>query len=473
MEFFSHYDADKTRFVEKGLVVFAALVLYFWAPPSAFADVSLPKIFGNNMVLQSSQKIPVWGTASPGEKVTIQLNKQTVSTVASRDGKFSVRLEPESSGGPYSLKLKGRNSLEFTNVMIGEVWLCCGQSNLAMEVKFTAESDDLIANIGRNVRIYQAQGSGSDLPKTSYTNSWDTASSKNVLDFSAVALGTGSSLAKKLAVPIGVICCSRSGTSIDEWSPTEVAGSPGQNQSSKHKRIFDELVSPLIPFAIKGMVWYQGEADVGMGTTYGKKFFNLIEGYRDLWSQEEDDFPFFFVQIPGCGLYTQTVGRSALPIFWDAQRTATDVRNVYLVPAFDLGDKNDLHPSSKSKLINRLSNALLQYAYHQPLNCEIPVPEKLSLNENKISLKFKASHGHFSIKGDGGFSVAASGGKFARAQVEVLPDGCTLQVWNDGIERPTRLSYARSNFPTGIILNGHGLPVSPFYHAFVGESNYR
>lgn len=473
MKFFSHCGADKTGFAEKGLVIFAALVLYFWAAPSAFADVSLPKIFGNNMVLQSNQKIPVWGSASPGEKVTVQLNKQTVSTVTSREGKFSVRLEPESPGGPYSLKLKGRNSLEFTNVLIGEVWLCCGQSNMAMEVKFTAESKDLVANIGRNVRIYQAQGSGSDLPKTSYSNCWDAASSKNVLDFSAVALGAGNSLAKKLAVPIGVICCSRSGTSIDGWLPTRVAGDQGQNHSQKLRRVYDDLVSPLIPFAVKGIVWYQGEADVGKGNTYGKKFFNLIEGYRDLWNQEEDDFPFFFVQIPGCGLYSQTVGRSALPLFWDAQQSATDVRNVYLVPAFDLGDRKDLHPSSKGKLINRLSNALLQYAYHQPFNCEIPVPEKLSLKENKISIKFKASHGQLSVKGDGGFFVAASGGKFLPAQVEVLPDGCTLQVWNESIERPTRLSYARSNFPTGIILNRYGLPVSPFHHAFVGESNYR
>ena len=453
--------------------VLAALILFFSVAPSAKADVSLPQIFGNNMVLQSSQKIPVWGTASPGEKITVQLNKQTVSTVASREGKFSVRLEPESSGGPYSLKLKGRNSLELTNVLIGEVWLCCGQSNMAMEVKCTSESNDLIANIGSNLRIYQAQGSGSDLPKISSSNRWDTASSKSVLDFSAVGFGAGKALARKLAVPVGVICCSRSGTSIDEWLPPEIAGDLRQNQSSKTKRVFNDLVSPLIPFAIKGMVWYQGESDVGQQPAYGKKFFFLIEGYRDLWKQEEDDFPFFFIQIPGCGLYSETVGRSALTTFWDAQLSATEVRNVHLVSAFDLGEKDNLHPSSKGKLIDRLSNALLQYTYHQPLNCEIPVPEKFSLNKNKISIKFKNCHVRLSIKGDGGFSVAESAGKFARAQVELLPDGCTLRVWNESMERPKRLSYACSNFPTGIILNSEGLPVSPFHHEFVGEINYQ
>lgn len=467
----THFNADETGFSKKAFGFFAVLILCLWLAPSAKADVSLPLIFDNNMVLQSSQKIPVWGTASPGEKVTVQLNKQTVSTVASRGGKFSVLLEPESAGGPYTLKLKGQNSIALTNVLIGEVWLCCGQSNMAMEVKSVSESSDLIADIGSNLRIYQAQEPGSSLPKSSSSNRWDVATSKSILDFSAVAFGASKALTKKLAVPVGVICCSRSGTSIDEWLPKEIVASLRQNQPAKSSRVFNELVRPLIPFAIKGMIWYQGEADVGTEPAYGKKFFFLIEGYRDLWKQQEDDFPFFFVQIPGCGLYSGTVGPSSLPNFWKAQLTATEVRNVYSVSAFDLGDKNNLHPSSKGILINRLSNAILQYAYHQPLHCEIPVPEKFSVDQNKISIKFKNCRETLSVKGDGGFSVAESGGRYSRAQVEVLPDGCSLRVWSESIERPSRLSYAQSNFPTGIILNSEGLPVSPFHHSFVGEVN--
>lgn len=429
------------------LIRFGALCGAFCFPV-LHADVKLPAILGSHMVLQQGMPVPIWGWADPGEKITAHFDAQTVAGVADAKGSWRVTLQPlKADGKPHQLIVAGKNTVTLEDILIGEVWIGSGQSNMAYALGKASEAPEVT---GRELRILQVPQTLSRKPVPDISAEWKSFSPETGAGFSAVLSYFGARLSDELKVPIGLINSSRGSTAIEQFMPPPAPGP-----------LYNGSIGPLAPIAMRGVVWYQGEANVqlGQGLAYFDKLKTLIEGWRAVWGR---DFPFYLVQLAPLRNYRP----DTLPPLWEAQLEALKLPHTGVAVTIDLADNmSGIHPRNKKDVGLRLSRWALAMDYgRKDVVLSGPLYKGMKVEDKRIRLTFAHTEGGLKSR-DGKplteFQIAGSDGNFVPAQATV--DGPTILVESPDVPKPTQVRFAWQNAPSPNLTNGEGLPAPAFH----------
>lgn len=499
---------------------------------SLLAAPRLPAVFTDNMVLQRGMPVPIWGWANPGEIVTVKFDTQVLSVTADTNGEWMVRLAPMEACGQGKGLSVGMD-INLSNIVVGDVWLCSGQSNMEMELKAVQNAPDEIAGASFPlIRQVKLPTVSANLPQSDVTGSWQPCSSSTAGDFTAVGYFFGRTLYLDQRVPIGLVNASWGGTRIERWIapegfrmvpalekiaemvdstlPTTVRGQvayqmaldemvrwvPAAEQALHEHRIppeppqlpptlaavpddpttiYNGMIHPLVPFAMRGVIWYQGESNGGEGISYFHKMQALINGWRKVWNQ--GDFPFYFVQIANNGQpSTDPAGGDGWAPTRDAQRESLVIKNTGMAVTIDINDSGNLHPKDKQDVGTRLALWALARDYGKTnIVCSGPLYRGHDVEGNSIRVFFeRAGSGLMvgrkssllpTVKDDAGrlqcFAIAAADKKWHWAEANI--DGTSVVVSSPEVVRPVAVRYAYCMNPEGCNLyNQEGLPASPF-----------
>jgi sialate O-acetylesterase len=488
-------------------------ILLAAAAPCVRAEVRLPRLFSDHMVLQRDAPIHVWGWAEPGEAVSAAMNGATQTATADRLGHWSVYLPAMPAGGPFELKVAGKNTVQFTDILMGDVWFASGQSNMEIPLigfpgsAVINHAEEEIAQANHpNIRLFLVKKKASDYPLNDFADeaSWSVCSPETVRKFSAVAYFFGRNLAESEHVPIGLIDSTWGGTPAAAWVsleglasdpalmpefadrarmvatqadiPAMLAAEKREDAAAKQANtpapahawhpdpaswgpaaLFNGMVAPAVPFGIKGAIWYQGESDttVPLAPLYEKAFTGLIQDWRRQWRQ--GDFPFFFVQIANF-----KGGSTALwPVVREAQRRTLALKNTGMAVTIDVGDVTNVHPSDKQTVSARLSVAARAIAYGASVEYTGPAFRQTSVENGSIRVWFDHAGGLSAKAGEPqGFEIAGHDHNYLPASARI--DGQAIVLSNPQIANPEYVRYGWANAPTLNLYNSAGLPMSPF-----------
>lgn len=416
----------------------------------AFADVKLPAVLGSHMVLQRDQPLPVWGWAEKGEEVTVTFAGQTKTATADDKGNWKVTLDAvKANAMPQSLTVKGKNTVDLTDILVGDVWIGSGQSNMEWPLTATQKSKEAIEAANHpNIRLFHVPKVQVKEPAQDVKAAWVACDPKTVGNFSAVLYYFGVRLQKDVNVPMGLINSSWGGSPIEPWTVTD-KGSGGMHNG---------MIAPLQPFAIKGVTWYQGESNVGQGMAYRDKKEALINGWRKTWGK---DMPFYFVQIAPFSGY----GPGALPPLWEAQTACLQIPNTGMAVTTDLVDNiKDIHPQNKLDVGNRLALWALAKTYgKKDLVYSGPIYKGMTVADNKVKIEFTHVGGGLKSRDDkplSSFEIAGEDGKYVAA--EAIIQGDAVVVSSKDVAKPLHVRFGWSNVANPNLSNKDGLPASPF-----------
>ena len=502
----------------KKSLVLSLLILMF---AKSFATVKPNSLFSDNMVLQRGVVVPVWGTAKDSEKVTIEFNGQTVSTIA-KDGKWMLKLKPLKAGGPYKMTIIGENTITIQNILVGEVWVCGGQSNMERQLGLRSGQKPIINWIAEAAtanypeirqyhvpRNYFIKTNLADTMFTDLNSKWVVCDTSSVNEFSAVGYFFARDLYKQLKVPVGMLFSSVGGTPAENWTtraalvanpelkvlaeqydkatleysdaiakykkdlPALIAkyaadtlvalashkpfppkpAAPPRNPIGGSGGLYNAMINPLIPYAIKGVIWYQGESNGGRGKQYQTLFPTLITDWRKNWNQ--GNFPFLFVQIAPF--------KSADPLIREAQfLTLHKVPNVAMVVTTDCGDSADIHPTFKQPVGNRLHLAARALAYNEKIEYSGPLFDNYVVRGSEVEISFSHTGKGLVAKDSEltGFTICGPDKKFVPATAVI--SGNKVIVSNPAISFPLAVRYGFVSVPHVNLFNQEGLPASPF-----------
>ncbi|HEV3415642.1 MAG TPA: sialate O-acetylesterase [Pirellulales bacterium] len=426
------------------------------------------------MVLQQGANLPIWGWAEKDETVTVSIAGQTVSAKAGDDGRWQVTLgklaaTPESAPLVMTIKGSSGDSIALENVLVGEVWLCSGQSNMEMGVGAAKNGQAEVAAAKHpGIRLFWVPKERARQPADDVATAWEVCTptvvgSGGFDGFSAAGYFFGRDLQKELKVPVGLIFAAWSGTPAEEWtSKKALKAEPslkslvGQYEISS---LYNGMIAPLIPFAIRGAVWYQGEANVGRGAQYQVLLPTLIRNWRTDWAQ--GDFPFGIVQI--APFFYGGDGAAEAEI-WEAQlKTIQTVANTGIALTMDIGDLNEIHPKNKQDVGHRLALWALAKTYDRPIVYSGPIYKSMTIEGEKIRIAFDHVGGGL-VSRDGKplteFTIAGADKNFLPAVAEI--DGSTVVVVNDAVTNPVAVRFAFSGVAQPNLANKEGLPAAPF-----------
>ncbi|WP_066631504.1 sialate O-acetylesterase [Labilibacter marinus] len=460
--------------------IFLTLVLLCLGIYNANADVKLPSVFASNMVLQQQSEVPIWGWADKKEQVTINASWLTedIQVKADTDGKWRAKISTPSYGGPYTIEFNASNKIILNNVLIGEVWVCSGQSNMEMPVKgFNSQpvygSNDLIAHANNaNIRLFNIRNDYAAEIKRDCSSQWTEANPQSVANFSAVAYSYARYLNEVLQVPIGVINATWGGTRVEAWMDKEVLETEfkevflGDIGTEKMKFqtptvLYNAMVHPIQGFGIKGVIWYQGESNSAQPKQYEELFPRMITRWRELWGQ--GDFPFYYVQICPFQNYGKTPGRNTAELREAQLKAMSKVVNTGMVSTVDIGHRWNIHPPEKITIGHRLAYWALNkdYGFNQVI-CGGPVYNSMNVKDGKAYLNFKNAPLGIDNKGKhlSDFYIAGTDSVFHPAKA--LIKGIQLEVWNDEVKEPVAIRYGWSNWFVGSLYNTAGNPASSF-----------
>lgn len=501
----------KTHLMIRVLTVIALIPLNGLAAE----PLKLSSLFTDNAVLQRDLAVPVWGRAEPGQVVEVQFAEQKKSATADKDGRWMIKLDAltaSAEGRTLTAAVDdGQQTVSINNLLVGEVWICSGQSNMAFGLSGSVKGTAAIAAAGdEQLRLFAAGAKATDDPQESIGGNWQVDSSQSAAKFSAVAYYFGKSLRAKLGVPIGLIKSAVGGTVAEAWTARqELESNPtlqpllGQQQqrlaaypkqleayktrepdllkkyeaaaqkakdagtraprkpqpprspstsSNRPTGLYNGSIAPLQPYAIRGAIWYQGESNSSRGLQYQTLFPAMISSWRRAWGQ--GDFPFLFVQI--------TPHKNMSPEVREAQRATTETtQNTAMAVTVDVGHPTDIHPKQKQPIGDRLALAARALAYHEDIEYSGPTYDSMSVEKNKVVLRFKHLGGGLVAKeGDlKGFVIFS---KDKEAAGTALIQGDTIVVSSDEITAPTGVRYGWANVPDVNLYNKAGLPASPF-----------
>lgn len=489
-------------------IIFAALLMTFMNLSLQAGSVSMPSVFSENMVLQRDVPVPVWGWAPDGTEITVSLADQKVTTVA-KDGKWKVVLSPMKTGGPFTLSVMTPNisdTIMLTQVMVGEVWIVCGQSNAVMPLNDVEGVDEAIANRFRypNLRVIEIGRRDTftvATPQTGIEGYWGPAkwenstylvprSSSTDIPGSCSALGYffGRELYDyfKREVPVGilqVIAILPVETWIDQetiLATPELVHLKGKGYPNATSCGFNANVAPLAPYPVRGVIYYQGEMNAGRGEEYRSALPAMIRSWRKAW--DNPDLPFLIVQLPGfikhLGAENKQMDMDAATLSqfkkesdehgfcWvrEAQlMTWQNVPQTGMAVTIDLGEPYDIHPKKKLPVAQRLFLQARQLVYgEKDLVASGPVPEKGEAQGDRFVISFRSVGGGLMAKGGGlkGFELSADGKSFVPAQARI--EGHTVIATHSGIKAPKALRYAWGGYPEYSLYNKEGLPAPPF-----------
>ena len=505
------------------------------AASPARAGVSVPRVFSDNMVLQRGIQVPIWGWAEAGEEVIVSFAGQEKKATADAGGNWKVSLDSlETNAKTAELTISGKNTLVIKNVLVGEVWICSGQSNMQWRVGGALDpaGEAKTANYPL-IRQLAVPNVATDVPQKDFRGSWSVCSPGSVGGFTAVGYFFGRELHKELGIPIGLINSSWGGTRIEPWTPldgfrliseapfakatieriekadpgTESGGKAYAEALAKVKewlpvaeaaiakgeypaplpplpsigrshqdptRIQRAMIHPLVPYAIRGAIWYQGESNGGEGITYFQKLQALIGGWRKVWGQ--GDFPFYIVQLANFTADRKTPeGGDGYAKIREAQRKALEIPNTGVAVIIDIGEAGNIHPRNKQDVGKRLALWALARDYEKDVVCSGPLYKKHAIEGDKIRVHFDHTGTGLMVGLKEGlaptaevkdsklerFAIAGADKKWVWADATI--DGETVVVSSPEVKKPVAVRYAYSANPEGRNLyNREGLPASPF-----------
>lgn len=440
---------------------------------TAFANVTLPNVFSDNMVLQRNADVTFWGWANPQEEVVItpSWSNETYKIKASNQAQWEIKISTPKEGGPYTITIKGYNELVLKNILIGEVWICSGQSNMEMNAGWgiTNGAEAVKNATNTTIRFFSIPKLTASTTQNNLSGTWTTCTPETMKYFSAVGYFFGQRLQEELKnVPIGLISSNWGGTPAEIWMPEEViqkdavlleaAKTRKEESYGPHQpgRAFNAMIYPLTKFKIAGALWYQGESNVG-STVYDKTLTALITSWRQLWQY---DFPFYVVQIAP---YEYGENHFGGAVIRDAQRkVAQQVPNTGLVVTSDISPIDDIHPKDKKSVGIRLGNLALANTYKT--NKKLvngPLFKAIKMEKSKVLVTFDYDEGlYFKDKKADLFEVAGADNVFYKATAVIKNNSVIVQ--SDKVKSPTKVRYAWKNTDQATLFNQANLPASTF-----------
>ena len=436
------------------------------------AQVTPNSLFQDHMVLQRNQPIAVFGKATSEKTVDVKFKDKTYSTKV-ENGYWKLFLDQSEAGGPYNLIIKGKNEIVLSDILVGEVWLCSGQSNMEMPVKgnkgqpINGSNLAILNSENSQIRLFKVGRNISQMPLDSCEGEWKLAEPSTVKSFSATAYFYAKMLQEKLNIPIGLITSSWGGTPAEAWTPNKIIASEfkdfkdwNKDNSKPQKNpsvLYNGMIHPLKPFTFKGVIWYQGESNKNYYQNYTQLFSAMIKSWRTDWNQGE--FPFYFVQIAPLGW-----GGDNQAYLRETQlKTMLSVPNTGMAVTLDIGEKECIHPAEKQKVGERLAYWALAKDYgFEDIQFSGPVYKSMRFKENKASLQFDyAPLGVINFgKEMNSFKVAGKDKVFYKAEAEIIKG--QLTVWSDKVKHPVAVRYGWDAWVDGSLFNTAGLPASSF-----------
>jgi sialate O-acetylesterase len=456
--------------MKNNIVTFVLLLLL---SNSVFANITLPNIFSDNMVLQRNAEVKIWGFANPQEEVVITPSWDTkeYKIKTSNQAKWEIVIPTPKEGGPYTISIKGYNEVVLKNILIGEVWICSGQSNMEMSASWGIENgDEAVKNAENpNIRLFLVPKLTAITPQNNLSGSWTNCTPETMKYFSAVGYFFAKRLQEELkGVPIGLISSNWGGTPAEIWTPEEVIqNDPVLLEAAKTRkeetygpnqpgRAFNAMIAPITPFKIAGVLWYQGESNVG-SVVYDKTLSALITSWRKLWKY---DFPFYLVQIAPYKYGEDHFGGA---IIRNAQRKVIqEVPNTGMVLTSDISTVEDIHPKDKKTVGVRLANLALANTYK--VNNTLvngPLYKGITIYKNKVVVAFNYAEGlYFKVKNTDLFEVAGADNVFYKANAIIKNNTVVLQ--SSQVKVPIKVRYAWKNTDQSTLFNKANLPASSF-----------
>ncbi len=500
----------------------SAVLLSLAAALPATADVRLSNLFSDHMVLQRDQAVSVWGWADEGEEVTVSFQDQAVTGKANAEGEWKVQLaalKTDAEGKP--LTVKGKNTVKLENVLVGEVWLCSGQSNMEWKVGSSVGGDleKLTASRLKSLRFLTVRTPGQQTPVSQPDQKWQPCDGESVLNFSAVGYYFGRQLTDTLNVPVGLIDNSWGGSAceawvrrdkleseaaygplMEKWKKLEAAydhdaemkkyrevtlvkweeavklakteGKPApqkprspQNQMGGNQRpgnLYNGRLMPVLGYGIRGAIWYQGESNAGRAFQYRDLFPRMIKNWREDWKQ--GDFPFYWVQLADFREEVAAPGESSWAELREAQTRTLSLPNSGEAVIVDLGEANDIHPRRKMEVGLRLARHALAKNYNIAVPCQSPLYDKMEVKDGKVLVTFKEVGQGLRTLDVGevrGFAIAGEDKQWKPGVAKIVGPNL-VEVSSPQVAGPVAVRYAWAENPVCNLYSKNDLPVTPF-----------
>jgi len=447
-------------------------IIFLLSSLSSHAQLRLPSIISSGMVLQQNDSCTLWGWGNPSEKiyVTTSWNGKTDSSSVNNRANWKIKLKTPGAGGPHTITLKGTNTITLSDVMIGEVWVCSGQSNMEWSYWNGLQDvkDELPTCYNNNIRFFNIPKTTANHPQDDVKADWKVCDSNTLKSFSAVGYFFGKRLNKELNVPIGLINSSWGGTPAEVWTPEPIFDNDEELRLSaarlqgfrwwpNHDGLcYNAMIDPITKFNIAGAIWYQGESNIGNNDTYHKLFTTMIKSWREAWKK---DFPFYYVQIAPYR-YNQN---NVCALIQEAQTKAMNFSNTGMVVITDLvEDTNQLHPKNKHDVGYRLASWALGETYKiKGLAYKSPVYKSKTTSNDKNTLSFDNVPKGFKENNniEGFYILDLKTEQWVPAQAKIEKD--KIIVWKDGA-KPAHVRYAFGNTLIGNVFSKEGLPLCAF-----------
>jgi len=441
------------------------------------AEVKLPAIFGNHMVLQQQTDAAIWGTAKANKtvKVTTSWNKKSYSTKSDSDGNWKLKVRTPAAGGPFSITISDGTALKLNNVLIGEVWVCSGQSNMQMTMNgyqnqpVLGSNEAIATSTNKSIRLITIKREKNLEEQQDFTGEWQECNPGNVGDFSATAYFFGRMIQEALDVPVGLISSSWGGTRIEPWisengfKEFDWVNLPDKNMEGEYSPqtptvLFNAMISPMVGFAIKGGLWYQGESNRNEPQHYEKLMPGLIENWRAEWGI--GDFSFYYCQIApfnyGGGINSAFLREAQF-------KASTAIENIGMACLMDAGEEFNIHPGDKKAAGDRLAYLALAKTYDMAgFGFSGPTLKEMTVEGSVVKLTF--DHAKYGLNTFGkeltNFKVAGENQRFYPAKAFLTRQGITL--FSPSVEKPVAVRYAFDDWVVGELFNNEGLPASSF-----------
>ncbi len=481
------------------------------SPSVCRAELKLSSVFGDHMVVQRNEPIHVWGWTTAGKEVTVTLADKTAMATANDEGRFDVSLPSLPAGGPHEMKIVADETRVFKDVLVGEVWVCSGQSNMAWQVSNANDADleALTANYPK-LRLISVPQVGTQEPQNDFDGQWEACTPETVKSFSAVGYFFGRQLHQTLNVPVGLIDNAWGGSAAEAWVRRDVLESAGQygelltkwddlaknydhdaavakwktkvdqwNQTKKGPKpraprnqlagqhrpanLYNGVLKPILGYTIRGTIWYQGESNSGRAYQYRDLFPLMIQNWRDDWGQ--GDFPFYWVSLADFRAEVDEPADSDWAELREAQTMTMDkLPNTGEAIIVDLGEASDIHPKNKQIVGKRLARWALANDYQIDVPFRSPTYKSVEFDGGKAIVTFDHVGGGldtFDVREPIGFAIAGDDGKFVNAQAKIIGND-KVQVSSDKVPNPTAVRYAWADNPICNLQSKEGLPMTPF-----------
>jgi sialate O-acetylesterase len=504
-----------------------------------FADIRLPAVIGDHMVLQQQRRVPLWGWADPGETVRVQASWSTaaITITAGPDSRWQVELSTPVAGGPHTLTIAGKTVITLKDVLVGEVWLCSGQSNMQMPLRHPTPGytdpvlnhEQEIANADHpDIRLFLVPYTASDVPLEEGKGEWKRCTPESVERFTAIGYFFGRELRERLGLPIGLVSASQGASALESWTSHDVlagdaeyapileryqdalrdlpaamrkfeadtkaweALSPeqqaiqvrpwrpfGDYKFCAPSTLYNGMIHPVIPFALRGVIFYQGEENAIWTLDYHKLFARMIRSWRDAW--KNPDLRFLYAQLTSYdvnqltpiarywvewhpnGAKKASISDDSWARVQEAQLKTLDVPHTGMAVTIDLGHPTNIHPPQKQEVAHRLALWALAKTYRKPSVYSGPIYRSMHRNGDRAVIAFEPLQSPLAAKGVSflkGFTVAGEDRVFRAAQARI--DGDEVIVWSAEVRRPVAVRYAWGSYPEHSLANEAGLPASPF-----------